>query len=95
MLGGKLLPRELSDCNRVGVTYMCSSQVVEINWAELKYVEENNSSECILCSHPRNTRKSDWKFFFVFTTNLEKKFPEKLWKSLLNSIFSVEVTQQN
>lgn len=46
------LLRKHSACNRVGVTYMCTFQVVEMNWAELKYVEENCGRKGTLCSLP-------------------------------------------
>lgn len=53
------LPRKHSACNRVGVTYMCTLQVVEMNWAEIKYIEQNCGNKCTLCSHPGITCKSD------------------------------------
>lgn len=53
------LPRKHSACNGVGVTYMCTLQVVEVNWAELKYIEENCGNKCTLCFNLGITSKSD------------------------------------
>lgn len=83
------LPGRHSACNSVGVTRMCTSQVVEINGAELKYIEEN----CAF--HPGIIPRSDWKVFFVCTTNWRRQLPDKALKNLLNSMFEVQVPQHH
>lgn len=53
--------REHSACNREDLSHTCALQVVEINGADLKYIEENS------CSHPGIISRSDWNIFALQT----------------------------
>lgn len=53
------IPRKHSACNRLGVTYTYTLQVVEMNGAELKYTGENCGNKGTWCFHSGITCKSN------------------------------------
>lgn len=59
------LPRKHSACNRLGVPYTYTLQVVEMNEVELKYTGDNCGNKRTWCFHSGITCKSDSMVFVL------------------------------